>query len=69
MILDAQYHARWTTLLHWSWNIQHKYNNKGESENLGDFGGEILIKIENILKCNVGDEFVVEHVVDVFMHN
>jgi hypothetical protein len=36
---------------------------------LGDFGGEILIKIENILKCNVGDEFVVEHVVDVFMHN
>jgi hypothetical protein len=39
------------------------------SENMGDFGGEIFIKIENILKCNVGDEFVVEHVVDVFMHN
>ncbi len=55
--------------LHWSWNIQHKYNKKGENENMGDLGGQILIKIKNILKSKVGDEFVVEHVVDVLMHN
>jgi hypothetical protein len=36
---------------------------------MGDLGGQILIKIKNILKSKVGDEFVVEHVVDVLMHN
>ncbi len=69
MILDAQYNVRWTTLLHWNWNIQQKYNKKGENENMGDLGGQILIEIENILKSKVGDEFVVKHVVDAFMQN